>query len=161
MGHPTPSSSHPAGSPLTASSVWVCASLSYAAPQPCLLACSLRSHICSQASSAQPELAPALVPTPHPSSQWPFQHGDCPSKLTQHQRPVGSVCPVHPQVTGTFHAGPQPARSLCPLAVWSPRGNDFPVGRPSPFFTSHTAAETACSHFEARAAHKERPSIFC
>ena len=62
VGYPTPSSSHPAGSPLTASSVQACASLSYMAPQPCLLACSLRSHICSQASSAQPELAPCTRP---------------------------------------------------------------------------------------------------
>ena len=158
-GWATSPPSHSAGSRLTAPSV---RALSYMAPRPCILARSPRSHGCSQASSTQPELAPPTSPhTAPPPPNGPFQHGEHPCQLTQHQRPVGSVCPAHPQAHRHLPHWSSPAGSLCPPAVWSPRGNNFPAGRPSPFFTSYTAVETARSHFEARAAHQERPSVFC
>lgn len=131
-GYPTPSSSHPAGSPLTASSVQACASLSYMAPRPCLLACSLRSHICSQASSAQPELAPCTRPHIAPLLQVaPSNTGTTPPGLHS-TRPSGVCLPSPPPGHGHLPRWSSACLLTLPASSVVPTGKQLPYGLPKP-----------------------------
>lgn len=75
-----------------------------------------------------------LHQSPHctPPPKGPFQHGDHPSWLTQHQHPVRSVCPAHPQTHRHLPHWSSACWLPLPASNVVPTGKQLPGGSPKP-----------------------------